>query len=134
MFLQRCFHGWANTETLEETWRITMFPQQCFLVCPRLNVGFVFIDCLDSFTKVEELQESEQYFCPRCKKRQISTKKLSIQRLPNVSANVQWRKFILFPVGGGGQSLLNFRQNFQISDKPPPPPHLHSKRLFLDLF
>ena len=24
--------------------------------------------------------------------------------------------------GGGGQSLLNFPQNFQISDNPPPPP------------
>jgi ubiquitin C-terminal hydrolase len=116
VFLQRCFHGWANTETLEETWRITMFPQQCFLVCPRLNVGFVFIDCLDSFTKVEELQESEQYFCPRCKKRQISTKKLSIQRLPNVSANVQWRKFTFSSGRGGGAKppkfptkLSNFR-------------------------
>jgi hypothetical protein len=32
--------------------------------------------------------------------------------------------------GGGGRSLPNFRQNFQISDKPP---HLHSKRLFLAL-
>ena len=40
----------------------------------------------------------------------------------------------LIPVGGGGQRLLNFRQNFQISDKRPPPPHLHSKRLFLALF
>ena len=49
------------------------------------NVGFMSADCLDSFTRVEELQESEQYFCPRCKKRQISTKKLTIQRLPNVS-------------------------------------------------
>ena len=30
----------------------------------------------------------------------------------------------LFPVGRGGgeQSLLNFRQNFHISDNPPPPP------------
>ena len=35
----------------------------------------------------------------------------------------------LFPVGE--RSLLNFRQNFQISDNPPP--HLHSKRLFLAL-
>jgi hypothetical protein len=33
----------------------------------------------------------------------------------------------LFP---GGRSHLNFRRNFQISDKPP---HLHSKRLFLAL-
>lgn len=52
-----------------------------------LMLFFLSLDCLDSFTKVEELQESEQYFCPRCKKRQISTKKLTIQRLPNVSGN-----------------------------------------------
>ena len=31
----------------------------------------------------------------------------------------QWRKFTFFR-WGGGQSLLNFRQNFQISDNPPP--------------
>ena len=29
----------------------------------------------------------------------------------------QWRKFTF---SGGGRSLLNFRQNFQISDNPPP--------------
>jgi hypothetical protein len=40
---------------------------------------------------------------------------------------VQWRKFTF---SGGGQSLLNFRQNSQISDIPS---HLHSKRLFLAL-
>ena len=33
---------------------------------------------------------------------------------------VQWRKYT-FSGWGGGQSLLNFRQNFQISDIPPPP-------------
>jgi hypothetical protein len=41
---------------------------------------------------------------------------------------MQWRKWR--PVGG--QSLLNFRQYFQISDNPPP--HLLSKRLFLAFF
>jgi hypothetical protein len=35
----------------------------------------------------------------------------------------QWRKFT-FSGLGGGQSLLNFRQNFQISDTPPPTPLL----------
>jgi hypothetical protein len=33
--------------------------------------------------------------------------------------NHQWRKFTFS--GGGEQSLLNVRQNFQISDIPPPP-------------
>jgi hypothetical protein len=32
----------------------------------------------------------------------------------------QWRKFT-FSGGGGGQILLNFRQNFEICDVPPPP-------------
>jgi hypothetical protein len=36
---------WANTETLEKTWRITMFPQQCFLVCPRLKFTHGMIKC-----------------------------------------------------------------------------------------
>jgi hypothetical protein len=34
--------------------------------------------------------------------------------------------------GGGGQSLLNFRQKFQISD-PPPPPFALEKAVFIPL-
>lgn len=41
-------------------------------------------DCLDSFTDLETLQESEWYYCPRCKSRRPSTKQLSIQTLSNV--------------------------------------------------
>jgi hypothetical protein len=39
----------------------------------------------------------------------------------------------LIPVGGGGQRLLNFRQNFQISDKRPPPPFALKKAVFSPL-
>ena len=54
-------------------------------------------DCLDSFTKVEQLQEGEQYFCPCCKKRQTSTKKLTIERLPNVLClHLKRFKFVSF--------------------------------------
>ncbi|XP_046858859.1 ubiquitin carboxyl-terminal hydrolase 3-like [Xenia sp. Carnegie-2017] len=54
-------------------------------------------DCLDSFTKVEELQDSEQYYCPRCKKRQSSSKKLTILRLPNVLClHLKRFKFVSF--------------------------------------
>lgn len=41
-------------------------------------------DCLYHFISLEELTESELYICPNCKKRQKSTKKFWIKRLPNV--------------------------------------------------
>lgn len=44
----------------------------------------MFSDCLQSFTELEELEESELYMCSTCKKKQRSTKKFWIRRLPNV--------------------------------------------------
>uniref|UniRef100_A0A673IUH8 Ubiquitin carboxyl-terminal hydrolase n=1 Tax=Sinocyclocheilus rhinocerous TaxID=307959 RepID=A0A673IUH8_9TELE len=41
-------------------------------------------DCLWSFTDLEELDETELYMCHKCKKRQKSTKKFWIQKLPKV--------------------------------------------------
>ncbi|XP_070763489.1 ubiquitin carboxyl-terminal hydrolase 3 isoform X3 [Enoplosus armatus] len=41
-------------------------------------------DCLRSFTDLEELDETELYYCHVCKKRQKSTKKFWIQKLPKV--------------------------------------------------
>lgn len=41
-------------------------------------------DCLSSFIEVEELAESEQYYCNNCKDKQKSTKRFWIKRLPNV--------------------------------------------------
>lgn len=41
-------------------------------------------DCLSSFVELEELEESELYMCSNCKKKQKSTKKFWIRRLPNV--------------------------------------------------
>uniref|UniRef100_A0A3P8UP42 Ubiquitin carboxyl-terminal hydrolase n=1 Tax=Cynoglossus semilaevis TaxID=244447 RepID=A0A3P8UP42_CYNSE len=43
-----------------------------------------FLDCLRSFTDLEELDETELYYCHKCKKRQKSTKKFWIQKLPKV--------------------------------------------------
>lgn len=42
------------------------------------------LDCLHSFTDLEELDETELYYCHKCKKRQKSTKKFWIQKLPKV--------------------------------------------------
>lgn len=46
---------------------------------------FCLSDCLRSFTDLEELDETELYFCHKCKKRQKSTKKFWVQKLPKVS-------------------------------------------------
>ncbi|CAL9728721.1 ubiquitin carboxyl-terminal hydrolase 4 [Monosporozyma unispora] len=40
------------------------------------------IDCFNEFTKIENLEVDEQWSCPHCKKKQPSTKKLTITRLP----------------------------------------------------
>lgn len=47
---------------------------------------FVALDCLRSFTDLEELDDSELYMCHKCKKKQKSTKKFWMQKLPKVSA------------------------------------------------
>ncbi|XP_049791629.1 ubiquitin carboxyl-terminal hydrolase 3-like isoform X2 [Schistocerca nitens] len=41
-------------------------------------------DCLKSFIEVEELAETELYYCSTCKSKQRSTKRFWIHRLPNV--------------------------------------------------
>ncbi|XP_061773674.1 ubiquitin carboxyl-terminal hydrolase 3-like isoform X2 [Nerophis ophidion] len=41
-------------------------------------------ECLQSFTDLEELDETELYYCHKCKKRQKSTKKFWVQKLPKV--------------------------------------------------
>ncbi|KAL8610749.1 hypothetical protein ACOMHN_016732 [Nucella lapillus] len=69
-------------------------------------------DCLHSFTDVEELEESELYMCSSCKRRQRSTKKFWIRRLPNVLClhlkrfrwgtycRVKVETFVDFPLSG----------------------------------
>ena len=41
-------------------------------------------DCLFSFTEIEELTETELYYCSSCKCKQKSTKRFWVRRLPNV--------------------------------------------------
>ncbi|KAL3234614.1 Ubiquitin carboxyl-terminal hydrolase 4 [Nakaseomyces bracarensis] len=40
------------------------------------------LDCFLEFTKIENLEVEEEWFCPDCQKKQPSTKKLTITRLP----------------------------------------------------
>nr|CAD7195550.1 unnamed protein product [Timema douglasi] len=73
-------------------------------------VTTVFGDCLTSFIEVEELADTELYYCNNCKSKQKSTKRFWIRRLPNVLClhlkRFRWNNFfrtkidtnILFPV------------------------------------
>ncbi|CAG9791001.1 unnamed protein product [Diatraea saccharalis] len=54
-------------------------------------------DCLSSFVQVEELADTERYFCSSCKCKQKSTKQFWIRRLPNVLClhlkRFRWRNY-----------------------------------------
>ncbi|KAI9485340.1 MAG: hypothetical protein EXX96DRAFT_592521 [Benjaminiella poitrasii] len=41
-------------------------------------------DCLDEFVKVETLQGTDRWRCPRCKELRVATKQLTLSRLPDV--------------------------------------------------
>ncbi|CEI91625.1 Putative Ubiquitin carboxyl-terminal hydrolase [Rhizopus microsporus] len=67
-------------------------------------------DCLNEFTKEEELGEEDLWYCPKCKKHQMATKKFDLWRMPDImvvhlkrfSHSRTWRDkidaFIDFPV------------------------------------
>ena len=41
-------------------------------------------DCMDEFTKEEELSEEDLWYCPKCKKHQRATKKFDLWRMPEI--------------------------------------------------
>ena len=46
--------------------------------------GISLEDCLDEFTKEEQLGEDDLWYCPRCKKHQQATKKFDLWKAPDV--------------------------------------------------
>lgn len=48
------------------------------------SVGISLQDCLDEFTKEEQLGEDDLWYCPRCKKHQQATKRFDIWSVPDV--------------------------------------------------
>ena len=65
--------------------RFALQMTECFINQCKIDFVFVmFSECLTHFTEVEELEETELYMCTGCKKKQRSTKKFWIRRLPNV--------------------------------------------------
>lgn len=81
-------------------------------------------DCLTSFIEVEELAETELYYCNNCKSKQRSTKRFWIRRLPNVLClhlkRFRWNNFFRTKV----DTSINFPVNaldmsqFVLSDIP----------------
>lgn len=41
-------------------------------------------DCMDEFTKEEELSEEDLWYCPKCKQHQRATKKFDLWRMPEI--------------------------------------------------
>ncbi|KAJ7698969.1 hypothetical protein B0H17DRAFT_1049841 [Mycena rosella] len=48
------------------------------------NKGISLQDCMDEFTKEEQLGEDDLWYCPRCKKHQQATKKFDLWKAPDV--------------------------------------------------
>ncbi|KII87454.1 hypothetical protein PLICRDRAFT_699818 [Plicaturopsis crispa FD-325 SS-3] len=46
--------------------------------------GITLQDCLDEFTKEEQLGEDDLWYCPRCKKHQQATKKFDLWKAPDI--------------------------------------------------
>lgn len=46
--------------------------------------GITLQDCLDEFTKEEQLGEDDLWYCPRCKKHQQATKRFDLWNVPDV--------------------------------------------------
>ena len=89
-------------------------------------------DCLNNFSKEEELEKGNEWYCPKCKKHTLAKKKMELYYLPKiliicfkrfVKESYRWRKneeFIDFPINN-----LDMGQFIVGPDKP------HSK---YDLF
>ncbi|OAD00670.1 hypothetical protein MUCCIDRAFT_14515, partial [Mucor lusitanicus CBS 277.49] len=50
----------------------------------KTSIQVTLSDCLDEFTKEEELSEEDLWYCPKCKKHQRATKKFDLWRMPEI--------------------------------------------------
>jgi ubiquitin carboxyl-terminal hydrolase 4/11/15 len=50
----------------------------------RINKGITLQDCLEEFTKEEQLGEDDLWYCPQCKKHQQATKRFDLWKVPEI--------------------------------------------------
>ena len=50
---------------------------------PRIKDKLTLEDCMEAFSRTEELDETNPWFCPMCRKNQCATKTLSVWRFPD---------------------------------------------------
>lgn len=82
------FLQFRKSKDCEERQQCTLYGWLFYFIHQFFGVTmFAVSDCLQKFVDVEELAESERFFCNNCKSKQSSTKKFWIRRLPNVSEN-----------------------------------------------
>ncbi|KAI9267871.1 hypothetical protein BY458DRAFT_437110 [Sporodiniella umbellata] len=70
--------GWDEIEDLGD-------PEEAKLnSSEQKNKQVTLSDCLDEFTKEEALSEEDLWYCPKCKKHQMATKKFDLWHMPEV--------------------------------------------------
>ncbi|KAI9511390.1 hypothetical protein F5148DRAFT_1171203 [Russula earlei] len=78
---QAFHHGLFNT------WETLLHPEYSEAVkaaAAKMLRGISLQDCLDEFTKEEQLGEDDPWYCPQCKKHQQATKKFDLWNVPDV--------------------------------------------------
>jgi ubiquitin carboxyl-terminal hydrolase 4/11/15 len=79
--------GQAFQHALFNTWEMFIHPEYSEAVkaaAAKSQRGISLQDCLDEFTREEELGEDDPWYCPKCKKHQQATKKFDLWSVPDV--------------------------------------------------
>jgi ubiquitin carboxyl-terminal hydrolase 4/11/15 len=77
----------AFQHALFNTWETFTHPEYSEAVratIAKTRRGISLQDCLDEFTKEEQLGEEDPWYCPQCKKHQQATKKFDLWSVPDV--------------------------------------------------
>ena len=77
----------AFQHALFNTWETFIHPEYSEAVkaaTAKSQRGISLQDCLDEFTREEELGEDDPWYCPQCKKHQQATKKFDLWSVPDV--------------------------------------------------
>ena len=62
---------------------------------PRIKDKLSLSDCLEAFSRTEELDESNPWYCPMCRKNKCATKTLSVWRFPDYLI-IYLKRYVVF--------------------------------------